>query len=347
LFSSDRTGTTDAWLLAVAEGRPHGAPQLVKKDLGRVSPMGFARDGSFYYNLGIGGFDVYVATVDTASGKVLTPPRLVPDRFLGSNTAPDWSPDGKQLFYLSRRGPIGPRFNIPTVRSMETGEERELTTGLLFLNQIRLSPDGRSLFGVCIDKAEKRGICRIDVQTGQSTLLFESGPGTSNLVPAGVPDGTHILFFNASKEGQAIRIRSLGTGEERDIVRGGNYRFGVSPDGRQVAFQVTDPATKESIVKIVPVAGGEPREVFRAKSNGMSLSWTADGRHVLVGEAGDDLFLVPANGGKPLTFTLGMKGVLSPRLHPDGRQVAFYTASEAKTEVWVMENFVPAPKASR
>jgi Tol biopolymer transport system component len=354
LFSSDRTGTADAWLLGVAEGRPQGAPQLVKKDLGRVSPMGFARDGSFYYNLGIGGFDVYVATVDTASGKVLNPPRLVPDRFLGSNTAPDWSPDGKQLFYLSRRGPIGPRFNIPTVRSMETGEERELTTGLLFLNQIRLSPDGRSLLGVCIDRAEKRGLCRIDVQTGQSTLLFESAPGTSNLVPAGVPDGTHILFFHASNEGQTVRIRNLGTGEERDVVRVGSYRFGVSRDGRHVAFQVMDPATKESIVKIVPVAGGEPREVFRTKSSGSAagppllwLSWTADGRHVLVSDSGDDLFLVPVDGGKPLTFTLGMKGVLSPRLHPDGRQVAFFTESEARTEVWVMENFVPAPKAPR
>ena len=31
LFSSDRSGTTDAWMLAVADGKPKGAPELVKK----------------------------------------------------------------------------------------------------------------------------------------------------------------------------------------------------------------------------------------------------------------------------------------------------------------------------
>ena len=106
--------------------------------------MRIAHDGSFYYSVGTGGRDVYVATVDPVSGKVLAPPRLVPERFLGSNVAPEWSPDGSSLLYVSRRGPVGPAFNIPSIKSMQTGEVRELSTGLLFLNQVRWSPDGRS-----------------------------------------------------------------------------------------------------------------------------------------------------------------------------------------------------------
>jgi Tol biopolymer transport system component len=110
---------------------------------------------------------------------------------------------------------------------------------------------------------------------------------------------------------------------------------------------LVDSATKEGVVKIVAVAGGESRELLRTKKVGMSLSWTADGRHVVVGESDQDnevLWLVPVDGAKPLKFTLGTKGVLGPRLHPDGRQVAFYNRSEGKGEVWVMENFLPAAK---
>ena len=351
LFSSDRTGTTDAWLVPVADGKPQGAPQLIKRDLGHILPMGFARNGSFYYNLGLGGWEVYVATIDPASGKVLVPPRLVPARFTGANVSPEWSPDGRSLLWLSRRGPMGPARNIPRIRSMETGEERDLATGLLILNQVTWSLDGRSLLGKCVDRADKIGICRIDAQTGQATLLVVETAANFSASPFGLPDGKHILFAVNTPEGRAegysvVLIRDLDTGEERQVARSAG-RFSVSPDGRELAIQVGDPATKESVVKIVPVAGGEPREVFRTKKAGMSLSWNADGRHVLVGESDQDnevLWLVRVDGAKPLRFTLGTKGVLGPRLHPDGRQVAFYTRSEGKGEVWVMENFLPAAK---
>ncbi len=54
LFASDRTGTLSAWLISVADGLPHGAPELVKPDIGLFGTMGFTRDGSFYYHIGGG-----------------------------------------------------------------------------------------------------------------------------------------------------------------------------------------------------------------------------------------------------------------------------------------------------
>ena len=351
LFSSDRTGTTDAWLLPVAGGKPQGAPQLIKRDLGHILPMGFARNGSFYYNVGLGGWDVYVAAVDPASGSVLAPRRLVPERFLGRNVSPQWSPDGRSLFWLSRRGPMGPARNIPRIRSMETGEEHDLATGLLFLNQVSWSPDGRSLLGKCVDRSDETGICRIDAQTGQATLLVRDTADVSRIAPVGLPDGKHILFCVNTAEGRAGRytvvlIHNLETGEEREVARvsGG---VAVSPDGRQLAFWAEDPAANERVVKIAPLAGGEPRELFRTKGTAASIQWRADGRHVVVGASDREdavLWLVPMDGGKPpQKSTLG-KGVLGPCLHPDGRQVAFYNRSEAGGEVWVMENFLPPAK---
>jgi hypothetical protein len=43
----------------------------------------------------------------------------------------------------------------------------------------------------------------------------------------------------------------------------------------------------------------------------------------------------------------GTKGVLGPRLHPDGRQLVFGLSTEGKAEVWVLENFLPAAKGTR
>jgi len=49
LFLSDRTGTLDFWAIRVADGKPQGEPVVVKPSVGRVWPLGFTEDGTFYY----------------------------------------------------------------------------------------------------------------------------------------------------------------------------------------------------------------------------------------------------------------------------------------------------------
>jgi len=343
LFASDRSGATDAWVIPVADGKPQGPPQLVRKDLGRIWPLGFMRDGAYYYTLLIGGPDVYIATVDVATGKVLAPPGLIPQRFLGSNVGPGWSPDGKRLLYISRRGPVGPAFNIPTIRSMETGRERDLSPKLNFLNQARWSPDGRSILAICYDRTDRRGICRIDAETSEVTLLVENKAGENRLLPKGCPDGKSIIYYYVAGSGKlrSIRMHNLETGEEKDVLRDVAWRFDLSRDGRQLAFHTEDPATKEMVLKVMPLAGGEPRELFRSKELDVAVAWTPDGRRVLL-ESGDSLWSIPVDDGKPQKIDLGMKGVRGARLHPDGRRLAFWVEDpEWRNELWVMEHFLP------
>jgi Tol biopolymer transport system component len=96
LFGSNRSGTMGAWLLQVADGKAQGSPELIKPDLGpNFTPMGFARNGSYYYGIDMMGSDVYVAELDLTTGKVLVPPILATQRFVGSNNKPDWSLDGR------------------------------------------------------------------------------------------------------------------------------------------------------------------------------------------------------------------------------------------------------------
>ena len=77
-------------------------------------------------------------------------------------------------------------------------------------------------------------------------------------------------------------------------------------------------------------------------------AWTPDGRHVLFtktkAKSSDmTLWSVPAQGGAPNKIDLTMSSLRELQIHPDGKRIAF-AAGQDQTEVWVLENFLRAPK---
>ena len=128
LFASNRTGDFSAWLIGVRDGKPSGLPQLVKRNLGGVQPLGLTASGAFYYGVSSGMKDIYLATLDPATGKAVGDPKLASRRFMGANVSPAWSPDGRRLAYFSMRQSANDLFGVPglILLSLETGRERVL-----------------------------------------------------------------------------------------------------------------------------------------------------------------------------------------------------------------------------
>jgi hypothetical protein len=63
-----------------------------------------------------------------------------------------------------------------------------------------------------------------------------------------------------------------------------------------------------------------------------------------------ELWRVPAEGGKPEKIGLDHRwGINSLTVHPGGRQIAFSGRGGHLTdnEVWVVENFLPEPTATK
>ena len=214
LFWSYRRGSGyDAWLVQIIDGKPQGLPQLVKKNTGWIGQ--FTRDGSFYYERGRQTQrveDIHIATLDPKNSKLLAAPKS-----LKGQTAqqvlfpPDFSPDGKYLAYyvappveLSSEGPRNPPGNI-VIRSLNTGEERELAISPRFsvgvYRRLRWSPDGRFALVFGTDETGRRGIHRVDTDTGKLTAVVLDVPETPHRK---LPSGDYVSTAEWSPDGKAI-----------------------------------------------------------------------------------------------------------------------------------------------
>ncbi len=349
-FISDRTGTASLWALRVADGRPQGRPVLFKRDIGTSSALGFSDHGALFYGVGSGQQDVYIASLDFDEGKTTNPPARGAERFLGSNSAPEWSPDGRRLAYFSKREAAGS--TVLCVRSLETEEERDLPLQLSLnrpqLNRPRWSPDGRSLTVLGTDRRGRGGIYRVDVETGEQTALAQSHPDHFLTFHVWSRDGEEIFFTRSDQQSKNVRVvaRNIKSEKERVLHRVETFVGGIalSPDGGQLAVLIS--SRGRSVVKMIPVDGGEVREIDPGRYIVVNmLAWTADGRRLLLGihlnNGQREVWLVPAEGGEPrkLDFETGQR-MAGFTMHPDGKRIAF-TGGGYDNEIWVMENFLP------
>jgi len=366
LFASDRSGSMNAWILRVADGKPQGPPELVKQDIGEAQPIGFTRTGSFYYGLEIGTSDIYTAEFDPAAGRVVTEPQKATQRFVGSNFSPAWSPDGQFLAYLSIRRQGLFEHDVIAIRSLKTGEERDLSPNLLDLwGPIHWSPDGRSILVPGKDKKIQHGLHVVDAQTGQITSTLQSNLDSEISHAAWFPDGKRLLYTDIRSESgtitDAVVVRDLQTGQKTELFRPTRGLkiddTALSPDGRQVALTLLEKETRSSVLKVLPVAGGQASELARAKEPetivGDSLSWSSDSQYIIFGkgrstiqEPKTQLLAISSHGGEPHALGLAMDSVGSLSFDLSGHHVAF-SAGSAKREVWVMENFLPTLKPAQ
>jgi len=362
LFTSNRSGTLDVWGIPMADAKAQGPPVMVKKDIGRFLPLGFTRKGSFYYGLRTGTEDAYVASLDPATGKVLEPPKPVSKLLVNVNRSPDWSPDGRQLAFLSRVDTEnhGVEMRVVTIQSAETGEERQFGVPKLgYLDWLRWSPDGRSfLVGGSDTNNNFGGLYQVDAESGQVTALVQGAFAP----PRGFQgvwsrDGKAVFYLHEDMRQTytSMRFRNLENGQEQILHQTAPHwrhnNLALSPDGRFLAFGLSDGnRTQAKVLLVIPAPGGEAREVLKLNHESLSgVAWTRDGSHLLFSRAGKgkpELCRIPARGGEPRSLGLAANENARVSFHPDGRRIA-YTAGETSTEVWVMEDFLPASRASR
>ena len=371
LFASDRSGAIDAWILPVAEGKPGGEPELLRKDIGEMSPLGFTRDGAFFYGHGKDTQKVYLASLERKAGTLSATYQKVELPYEGRNHAPEYSPDGKRLAYIRQAVPRMDSSNTLCVLSPETGEEKKTALDLQQVFSVAWAPDGSSIMisGIV---GKRTFVGRIDPGTGAIEEIFPTDKDAREemfMFPAWSPDGKTVYCVHGTQVATAERslaiiAKALSTGRSWDFYKMTGPlnlpMISVSPDGKWLAaleHQRGTEANKEKILKIISTENGKAQELCRfasATNNIVQARWSADGRYIFFpgrrsGEEKWDIWVVPVEGGEARKLGLALNEIEYISPHPDGSRIAFVSFGPMLhgPEVWVMENFLPADKAKK
>lgn len=153
-------------------------------------------------------------------------------------------------------------------------------------------------------------------------------------------DGSAFLF----NRGGHIERLAVGSDKPVTIDTGFanrcNNDHGISPDSTQLAISDNSQGDHESMVYLVPIAGGTPRRITE-KSPSYWHGWSPDGKTLaFVGERnGDfDIYSIPAAGGAStetrLTTAKGLDD--GPEYSPDGKYIYFNSERTGHMQIWRM-----------
>ncbi len=218
-----------------------------------------------------------------------SPVRLDTLSFSGRDWAPDASPDGNMIVFVSDRDG---RSRI-WLKQLAGGSEAPLTDGPDDLP--RFSPDGSQVLFVR-DESGIRNLYRVPVLGGRPRRLI------ANVMEADwSPDGSQVGFVRMLTENGdnlfTVSVAEVQSGQERQLTKIYNrITYGVrwSPDGASLAMclsSLTGNVAEASTIILVDIASGEQRRLAITDWWGpyTAPDWSPDGRSLVVGQAADVL----------------------------------------------------------
>jgi Tol biopolymer transport system component len=232
---------------------------------------------------------------------------------------PSWSPDGTRIAYHSGHG-LFPGYAIWVINTDGTNKKK-ITEDPICALVPAWSPDSTKIAFTNYDN----GKCQIYFVNPDGTELTKVTKGPNDLYPQWMPDGT-LLFVRKvgvcdDLTGDIFSINSDGSNLQQLTKLGHVGAFGISPDGKMIAYQ----DTKKNQIMVIPLDGSQPsKPIFNVKFSTFAVqpSWSNDGKIIAIAANswgtmfGSDLFLVNADGSG-FTEVPTDRGVFDPVWKPE------------------------------
>lgn len=329
-----RSGAEGLYLLPMKDGQRAGEPVLVRYGSFGIAQT-FANGALVYEPTPAGGnYSTWLGTLDS-DGRLAGWKQLDLSGSKRGPYAPTWSPDSKQIAYVTSGNAAGQNIQVVRVRDVATGAERDIYQGgsgemscvwatlhpKLFCGQIT-TQSVTDVVAVAIDSGRTE---RLGSVQGLNLFLFGE-PSDQGIYMASRPQAELIRWEIATGQTTA-----LGQGR----VNMANWVI-ASPDGRWIT------RLQDGKTEIRPVSRGDWKPLA---PGGTQNAFSPDGNWLLyhgVDAAGkQSLFRISVVGGQPERlgdFPAATRiGIFS--ISPDGRKIVADTLRPI--EVWALENFEP------
>jgi Tol biopolymer transport system component len=202
----------------------------------------------------------------------------------GENWHPAWSPNGTRIVFQCMSGGT---FNVCVINADGSGYT-QIThwTRDDGLAQCPVwSPDGQKI------------VVTHELGGGQKLVVMNAdGSNQTEIVnlgrdPSWSPEGTQIAFIRWESGGLQVWTTSPDGSNTRVLTQGDHDHMYPtwSPDGSQIAFEYD-----HAHVAVIDAGGGPPRII--ADKNSYNLSWSPDGKKIVIAPSGEGLWLVNADG---------------------------------------------------
>ena len=237
-----------------------------------------------------------------------------------SASAPEWSPDGTMIAFLTDREKDGER--QVWMMMADGGEAWSVTSHKGGVSGFHFSPDGKRLVLTAVDQPNKDEEDRKKIK--DDTIVIDQDIKM-----------THLWLFDVAKK------------EEKRITDG-NFTVSDpqwSPDGTRISY-TTRPTPKADDgdldnIWVLTVASGEKKEITTDNVSSQNARWSPDGKWIAYScsDRGavsiDYLCLLPPEGGTPRQLTSKFDlatGV--PVWSRDGKNIYFSTNTREANEIY-------------
>ncbi len=302
--------------------------------------------------------ELWAVNVDTAKPRRFTTGK--------NDTAPQWSPDGQTIAFISTRGTgEAAKAQVYLIPAFG-GEAEKLTDSKTGVSGFAWSPDGKRIAYVAqtplTEAEEKKQKDKDDAQVIDANFRFSrlwvigvgSGERAKEVVkgefvvsdPQFSPDGKRLSYtVNPTPKADDGSVSDIyvtdtdGNGSPRKLYENGgpdtNARW--SPDGKWIAFNSRD-AEKGNLgmlnLMVIPADGGTPRLVAPTLDrSALPVVWSRDGATLYFSSmhrTTSQLFKVPVTGGEVQMLTK-IEAVLSGLTFSVNRDRIAFTRSDMQT----------------
>lgn len=324
-FGSAAGGVIQSFVysLAAGESRPL-VPGEKRSHLGVAAP-----DGSHVAYFVVDGPQT---TVWVADGNGANPRRLTTEGFETLEQFQEWSPDGRELLYQSRRTGHADLWIVP----IDGGKPRQLTRDIRDDTSGVWSKDGKWI-AFLSNRGRQTDVWVVPTAGGVEQRVTDSA--LDEVGPLAWRPGTETLTYGVRTQTSSVWAVNLADGKERRLtpesVRA--TRFRPSPDGAQLLYVVQKSGGVQDL-SVVPIVGGDARVLVEGGGSVQAPEWSPNGKQIAFWSdrgGSPDIWIVDTSGGAPrqLTTWPGFEGF--PIWTHDGAAIYFNADKETNLgDIW-------------